>query len=105
MPRRGSVFTADEWRQCSITSLVERAPKQYDHAHTFHRLTSSVGLAGAGGEFPVTHAATELMHDLQRNKIHYDFPCFVASLISLLILVGLGSQLHGDERSESVLSV
>jgi len=49
--------------------LVERASKQYDHhAHTFHRSTSSVGLAGADGEFPVTHAATKLMHDLRRKK-------------------------------------
>ena len=40
-------------------------------------------------------AATELMHDLRRKKIHYDFPCFVASFISLFILVGLGSQLLG----------
>ena len=31
--------------------------------HTFHRSTSSVGLAGADGEFPVTRAATELMHE------------------------------------------
>jgi len=29
--------------------------------------TSSVGLAGADGEFPVTRAATELTHDLRRN--------------------------------------
>ena len=40
-----------------------------------------MGLAGADGEFPVTRAATELMHDLRRKKIHYDFPCFVASFI------------------------
>ena len=26
-----------------------------------------MGLAGADGEFPVTRAATELMHDLRRN--------------------------------------
>ena len=98
------VYTADERRQCSIivygdlllnALLVERASKQYDHAHTFHRSTSSVGLAGADGEFPVTRAATELMHDLRRKNIHYDFPCFVASFISLFILVGLGSQLLG----------
>jgi hypothetical protein len=30
--------------------------------------TSSVGLVGADGEFPVTRAATELMHDLRRKK-------------------------------------
>ena len=30
-----------------------------------------------------------------KKKIHYDFPCFVASFISLFILVGLGSQLLG----------
>ena len=73
VPGRGSVSTADERRQYSIivyddlllnAPVVERAPKQYDHAHTFHRSTSSVGLAGAGGEFPVARAATELMHDL-----------------------------------------
>ena len=92
--------------------VVERASKQYDHAHTFHRSTSSVGLVGVDGEFPVTRAATELMHDLRRKpcllvtkssppsggseeKYHYDFPCFVASFISLFILVGLGSQLLG----------
>ena len=60
-----------------------------------HGSSSSVGLAGADGEFPVTRAATELMHDLRRKKIHYDFPCFMASFISLFILVGLGSQLLG----------
>jgi len=48
--------------------VVERASKQYGHAHIFHRLTSSVGLVGAGGEFPVTRAATVLMHDLRRKK-------------------------------------
>jgi hypothetical protein len=30
-----------------------------------------------------------------KKKIHYDFPCFVASFISLFILVDLGSQLLG----------
>jgi len=45
--------------------VVERASKQLDHVHTSHRSTSSVGLAGADGEFPVTRAATELMHDLR----------------------------------------
>ena len=48
--------------------VVERASKQFGHVHTFHRSTSSVGLAGADGEFPVTRAATELMHDLRRKK-------------------------------------
>ena len=48
--------------------VVERASKQFDHVHTFHRSTSSVGLAGADGEFPVTRAATELMHDMRRKK-------------------------------------
>jgi len=48
--------------------VVERASKQFDHVHTFHRSTFSVGLAGADGEFPVTRAATELMHDLRRKK-------------------------------------
>ena len=101
----GAVSTVDERRQCSIivyddlllnALLIERASKQYDHAHTSHRSTSSVGLAGAGGEFPVTRAATELIHDLRRKKIHYDFPCFEASFVSLFILVGLGSQLLGE---------
>ena len=52
-------------------------------------------VAGADGEFPVTREPTELMHDLLRKKIHYGFPCFVASCISLFILVGLGSKLLG----------
>ena len=54
VPGRGSVSTADERRQCSIivyddllwyAPLVERASKQYGHAHTFHRSTSSAGVA------------------------------------------------------------
>jgi len=49
--------------------VIERAPRQYGHAHTFYRSASSVGLAGAGGEFPVTRAATELMHDLRRKNL------------------------------------
>ena len=66
-----------ERRQCSFNVygallwnalVVERASKQNGHAHTFHRSTSSVGLAGADGEFPVTRAATELMHDLLRKN-------------------------------------
>jgi len=105
VPGRGSISTVDERRQYSIivfddllwnALVVERASKQYDHVHTLHRSTSSVGLVGADGELPVTRAATELMHDLRRKIIHYDFPCFVASFISLFILVGLGSQLLGE---------
>ena len=77
MPGRGSVSTVDERRQCIIIVYddvlwnaleVERAPKHYDHAHTFYRSTSSVGLAGADGEIPVTRAATGLIHDLRRKK-------------------------------------
>lgn len=77
VPGRGSVSIVDERRQCIIivyddllwnALVVERASKQYDHVHTFHRSTSSVGLAGADGEFPVARAATELMHDLRRKK-------------------------------------
>jgi hypothetical protein len=77
MPGRGSISSAEEKGQCiSIVyddllwnaPVVERASKQFDHVHTFHRSTSSVGLAGADGEFPVTRAATELMHDLPRKK-------------------------------------
>jgi len=58
MPGRGSVSTVEERRQCITivyddllwnVLVVERASKQFDH------------------EFPVTHAATELMHDLRRN--------------------------------------
>ena len=74
----GSVFTVEERRQCISIAyddllwnalVVERASKQFDHVHTFHRSTTpSVGLAGADGEFPVTHAATELMHDLRSKK-------------------------------------
>ena len=48
--------------------VVERASKLFGHVHTFHRSTSSVWLAGADGEFPVTREATELMHDLRRKK-------------------------------------
>ena len=48
--------------------VVERASKQYGHAHTFYRSTFSVGLAGADCEFPVIRAATELMHDLRRKS-------------------------------------
>ena len=77
MPGRGSVSTVEERRQCIAivyddllwnALVVERASKQFDHVNTFHRSTSSVGLAGADGEFPVTRAATELMHDLIRKK-------------------------------------
>jgi len=35
----------------------------HDHVHALRRSTSSVGLAGADGEFPVTRAATELMNE------------------------------------------
>jgi len=82
VPGRGSVSSAEERRQCITivyddllwnALVVERALKQYDRVHTFHRSTSSVGLVGAGGEFPVTCTATELMHDLRRN-FHYEFP-------------------------------
>ena len=82
VPGRGSVSTVDERRQSSIivyddllwnALVVGRASKQYGHAHSFNRSTSSVGLAGADGEFPVARAATELMHDLRR-KIPPRFP-------------------------------
>ena len=82
VPGRGSVSTVYERRQYSIivysdllwnALVIERASKQYGHAHTFHRSTSSVGLAGADGEFSVTRAATEHMHDLRR-KIPLRFP-------------------------------
>ena len=56
--------------------VVERASKQFDHVHTFHRTTSSVGLAGADGEFPVTRAATELMHGFRRkNPLRFPLLC------------------------------
>ena len=55
--------------------MVERASEQFDHVHTFHRSTSSVGLAGADGEF-VTRAATELMHDFRRkNPLRFPLLC------------------------------
>ena len=103
MPGRGSVSTVEERRQCItivyddllwIALVVERASKQFDHVHTFHRSTSSVGLAGADGEFPVTSAATELRHD-RDEIIHLVSPCFVAFSLSLFILVGLSPQLLG----------
>ena len=59
--------------------VVERASKQYDHANTFHRSTSSVGLAGADGEFPVTRADIELMHDLRRKNTTTISPAFLSS--------------------------
>jgi len=102
VPGRGSASIADERRQCIIIDdllwnahVVKGASRQYGHVHTFRRSTSSVGLVGAEGEFPVTRAATELMHDSRRKKLDYydfpcfDFPCFVDSFISLFILVGL----------------
>jgi len=82
MPGRGSVSTVEERRQCITivyddllwnALMVERASEQFDHVHTFHRSTSSVGLAGADGEFPVTRAATERMHACEKT-IHYVFP-------------------------------
>jgi len=81
MPGRGSVSTVEERRQCiTIVNdgslwnalMVERASKHYGHLHTFHRSTSSVGLAGADGKFPVTRAATELMHACEET-IHKVF--------------------------------
>ena len=57
MPGRGSVSTVEERRQCII--IV------YDF--------TSVGLAGADGEFFVTRAATELMHACEET-IHFVFP-------------------------------
>jgi hypothetical protein len=68
--------------------MAERASKQNGHVHTFHRSTSSVELASADGEFPVTRAATELVHDCEET-FDYVFLCFVAYSLSLLILVDL----------------
>ena len=35
-----------------------------------------MGLAGADGEFPVTHAATELMHDCEeKNPLRFPLLC------------------------------
>jgi len=79
---RGSVSTMEERRQCITIAyddllwnalMVERTSSQYGHVHTFHRSTFSVGLAGADGEFPVTRAATELMHAYEET-IHYVSP-------------------------------
>ena len=101
MPGRGSVYTVEERRQFITfvyddllmnALMAERASKHHGPKHTFHRSTSSVGLAGADGEFFVTRAATELMHACEET-IHYFFPCFVAFSLSLFILVGLDSQL------------
>jgi len=83
---RGSVFTAEERRQCIAivyddilrnALLVERASKHYGSVHTFRRSTFPVGLVGVVGEFPDTCVATELMHGLRR-KFPYDSPCSVA---------------------------
>jgi hypothetical protein len=57
--------------------IVERASKQCDHVHAFHRSTSSVGLASADGEFPVTRTATELMHALRKPfPLRFPMLCF-----------------------------
>ena len=103
MPGRGSVYTVEERRQFITfvyddllmnALMAERASKHHGHKHTFHRSSSSVGLAGADGEFPVTSAATELRHD-RDEIIHLVSPCFVAFSLSLFILVGLSPQLLG----------
>ena len=75
-----SRFRLSRWQRLSI-----------NRTKSIHN--SSVGLAGADGEFPVTRAATELMHACEETT-HYVFPCFVAFSLSLFILVGLGSQCH-----------
>jgi hypothetical protein len=72
MPGRSSVSTVEERRQC-ITIVFDyllrnalmavSASKHYDHVHTSHRSTCSIGLVGAAGAFPVTRGATEFMHD------------------------------------------
>ena len=73
---RGSVFTAEERRQCIAivyddilwnALLVESASKHYGSVHTFRRSTSLVRLVGVVGEFPDTCVATELMHGLRRK--------------------------------------
>ena len=75
-PGRGSVFTAEERRQCIAIVyddilwnplLVESASEHYGSVHTFRRLTSLVRLVGVVGEFPDTCVATELMHGLRRK--------------------------------------
>jgi len=57
------------------------------HAHTSHRPNSSVGLAGAEGEFPVTRAATELVHD-SRRKIPLRFPLLCGFFHFVVHLIG-----------------
>jgi hypothetical protein len=76
VPGWGSVYSAEVRRQCITivydgilwnALVVVRASKQHGRVHTFHRSTSSVGVTGANDDFPITRAATELMHDLRRN--------------------------------------
>ena len=88
---RGSVFTAEERRQCIAIAydnilwnalLVESASKHYGSVHTFRRSTSPVRLVGVVGEFPDTCVATELLHGLRR-KIPLRFPLLCSLLPSL----------------------
>ena len=57
-----------KYTMCDTPTARAAPSKQYDHAHTFHRSNSSVGLVGVDGEFPVTRAAIELMHHLRRKN-------------------------------------
>ena len=84
MSGRGSVFTAEERRQCIAivydnilwnALLVESASKHYGSVHTFRRSTSPVRLVGVVGEFPDTCVA---LCTVCEEKFPYDFPCFVA---------------------------
>ena len=68
--RGGSALLSSTTTYCGmlLRSREHRSSMAMHIPHTFHRSTSSVGLAGADGEFPVAHAATELMHDLRRKN-------------------------------------
>jgi hypothetical protein len=84
MPGRSSVSIVEKRRRLITATVydnslwnalvVKRASKHYDHVHAFHRPTSSIGLAGADGEFPVTRAATELVHDYE-EALCYSLLC------------------------------
>ena len=53
---------------CCFVYILIRAVKNMIFL-VYNRFSSrAVAFAGADGEFPVTRAATELMHDLRRKK-------------------------------------
>jgi len=106
VPGRGSVSSAEERRQCITivyddllwnALVVERASKQYDHVHTFHRSTSSVGLVGLAVSFPSPAQPLNLCMICEETSTTNSPGC-VAFFISLFIPASLGSQPLGGGK-------